>query len=57
MQANLVEINVNYLTNTLNSKGKVVLSGIFFDTDKATIKSDSKSALQIIANYLKKEAM
>lgn len=37
----------------LKSEGRVVLDGIFFDTDKATIKAESKAALETIAQYLK----
>ena len=33
--------------------GRVVLDGIFFDTDKATIKAESTPALDTIAAYLK----
>ncbi|MDN5941942.1 MAG: OmpA family protein, partial [Nitrospira sp.] len=32
--------------------GRVVLDGIFFDTDKATIKVESKPALDAIATFL-----
>lgn len=37
----------------LQSEGRVVLDGIFFDTDKATIKVESKAALETIAQYLR----
>lgn len=33
-------------------EGRVVLEGIFFDTDKATIKAESKPALDTIAKFL-----
>ena len=32
--------------------GRVVLDGIFFDTDKAVLKAESKSALAVIATFL-----
>ena len=37
----------------LSAEGRVVLEGILFDTDKATIKPESKPALDAIAQYLK----
>jgi outer membrane protein OmpA-like peptidoglycan-associated protein len=37
----------------LMTEGRVVLDGILFDTDKATIKAESKPALDTIAQYLK----
>lgn len=37
----------------LMTEGRVVLDGILFDTDKATIKVESKPALDTIAQYLK----
>lgn len=37
----------------LMMEGRVVLDGIFFDTDKATIKAESKPALDTIAQFLK----
>lgn len=36
----------------LRTQGRVVLDGIFFDTDKATIKPESKPALDVIAAFL-----
>ncbi|MGE3297557.1 MAG: DUF4892 domain-containing protein [Porticoccaceae bacterium] len=36
----------------LMTEGRVVLDGILFDTDKATIKAESKPALDTIAQYL-----
>jgi outer membrane protein OmpA-like peptidoglycan-associated protein len=36
----------------LRLDGRVVLDGIFFDTDKATIKAESKPALDAIAKFL-----
>jgi len=34
-------------------EGRIVLDGILFDTDKATIKAESKPALEAIAEFLK----
>lgn len=53
MKSGLVSISTDSLLNDLDRTGKAVLSGIYFDTNKATIKSDSTPALQVIADYLK----
>lgn len=37
----------------LASEGRVVLDGILFDTDQATIRAESAPALETIAQYLK----
>lgn len=36
----------------LLKNGRAVLDGIFFDTDKATVKVESKPALEVIAKFL-----
>ena len=43
------------LAKEINLTGKVAIYGIFFDTDKAVVKPDSKPALQEIAKLLKKK--
>jgi len=43
------------LSNTLQSKGKVIVSGIYFDTGKSSIKSKSSVAISHIAELLKKD--
>jgi len=43
------------LSNTLQTKGKVIVSGIYFDTGKSSIKSTSSVAISHIADLLKKE--
>ncbi len=53
MKSGLVSISTDSLRNDLDRTGKAVLSGIYFDTDKATIKSESAPALQVIADHLK----
>jgi outer membrane protein OmpA-like peptidoglycan-associated protein len=40
----------------LKVEGRVVLDGLFFDTDKATIKAESKPALDAIATFLSDNA-
>ena len=50
-----VEFSAMELSRLLNEKGSVALRGILFDTGKATIKEESKSTLQTIADLLKQE--
>lgn len=52
MESGLVSVNPKFLSDSLASEGKVVLQGIFFDTDKATIKPESSAALKAISDYL-----
>lgn len=47
-----VGINLEAMTDTIETSGKVVLDGIFFDFDKSTLKPESKDALEVIAGYL-----
>lgn len=46
-------VSAKAIGDGLMTEGRVVLDGIFFDTDKATIKAESKPALDTIAQYLK----
>jgi outer membrane protein OmpA-like peptidoglycan-associated protein len=48
-----VTVDLKGMSNDINKKGKVVLDGIYFDTDKATLTQDSLSTIAIIADYLK----
>jgi len=52
MENNLVVVNPQFLSESLARDGKAVLNGIFFDTDKATLKSESSGAMTAIADYL-----
>lgn len=52
MQDNLVSIDANYLSKSIEADGKAILKGILFDTDKATLKAESETALKAIADYL-----
>lgn len=40
------------IADGLMLNGRAVLDGIFFDTDKATIKPESKPAIEVIAKFL-----
>lgn len=48
-----VSITSEMISDGIASEGKVVLTGIYFDTGKATVTPDSVPALQSIARYLK----
>ncbi len=52
MQTGLVTVSEAALESGLEAEGRVVLDGIFFDHDQATITADSKAALDVIAKFL-----
>ncbi|MDB6063410.1 MAG: OmpA/MotB [Verrucomicrobiaceae bacterium] len=52
MENNLVVVNPQFLSDSIVRDGKAVLNGILFDTDKATIKTESSAALKAIADYM-----
>ncbi len=45
--------DANYIKQELEESGKVIIYGINFDFDSATIREDSKATLDEIATYLK----
>ncbi len=47
-----VKIDAGAMTNDINEKGSVRIYGIYFDTDESTIKDESESTLDEIANLL-----
>jgi len=51
-----VVANAKDLQNGLNATGHVTANGIFFDTDKADLKPESKAALDEIGKLLKDDA-
>lgn len=53
MERGLVTVTAEALKKGLATEGKAVLDGILFDHDKATIKPESKAALDVIAKFLK----
>lgn len=55
METGLVKITAEAIAKGLRESGQVVLEGIFFDTGKATIKSESQLALEEIAKFLKSQ--
>jgi OOP family OmpA-OmpF porin len=48
------KINAETIESDLNERGYTIITGIYFEQDKADIKEESKSALDEIAEYLKK---
>jgi outer membrane protein OmpA-like peptidoglycan-associated protein len=53
MERGLVTVTPEALKKGLAAQGKAVLDGVVFDHDKATIKPESKPALDVIAKFLK----
>lgn len=52
MEKGKVKISIEALRKELVADGKAVLEGIYFDTDKAVLKPESKPALAVIAELL-----
>jgi OmpA-OmpF porin, OOP family len=55
MTQNMVVVSADEMSRAITSSGRVALYGIFFDTNKADIKLESKPALEEIAKLLKKD--
>ncbi len=53
MERGLVTVTAEALQKGLMADGRAVLDGVLFDHDKATIKAESKPALDVIGKYLK----
>jgi len=53
METGLVQINLDYISEQINTNGKVAIYNILFDFDKATIKQESEKTLKIISEFLK----
>ncbi|MBX2808952.1 MAG: OmpA family protein [Cellvibrionaceae bacterium] len=56
METNLVTVNAQYLADDISTKGRVVLEGLFFDSNQATLTARSEPALKQIADYLKTQS-
>lgn len=56
VEDDLLKVDAEAMSKDLDTYGKVALYGIYFDYDKATIKAQSKSALDEIAKLLKKRS-
>ena len=51
-ETGLVVIDAEAMGSDIDENGRVVLDGIVFDFDKATLKPESKAALEAIVEYL-----
>jgi OmpA-OmpF porin, OOP family len=56
MERGLVTVTAEALKQGFAAEGKAVLDGVVFDHDKATIKPESKPALDVIGKFLKDNA-
>lgn len=52
MQENMVTVDADAMAKGIGEEGRIALYGILFDTDKATIKPESKSTLEQISTLL-----
>jgi outer membrane protein OmpA-like peptidoglycan-associated protein len=55
MTQNMVLVKADEMSKAITSSGRVALYGIFFDTNRADIKPESKPALEEIAKLLRGE--
>lgn len=53
MDTGMVAVNAEALGQGLEQNGYVVVEGIYFDTDKTTVKPESKPALEEVSKLLK----
>lgn len=56
MTQNMVVVSADEMSKAILATGRVALYGIYFDTNKAELKPESKAALDEIAKYLKANA-
>ena len=56
VQTDLVKADASELKRQLDTAGKALIYGIYFDTGKAEVKAESKAALTEIATLLKQNA-
>ena len=52
METEMVTLNAMTLKDNLTQKGYVIVEGVYFDTDKTTLKPESKPALVEVAKLL-----
>ncbi len=52
VEDDFIEVNAEIMKNKIEEEGKIALYGIFFDTNKADVKPESKPALNEIAKLL-----
>lgn len=56
MEDDLITINADEMLKGIKADGKITLYGIYFDFDKASVKTESAPTLQEIANLLKNDS-
>lgn len=56
VETGLVTVNADQLKQQIDSEGKALIYGIYFDTGKAGIKPESKPTLDAIAELLKRDS-
>lgn len=56
MKQNMVLVKADEMAKKIAIDGRIALYGIYFDTDKATLKPESDSTLQEIATLLKQDS-
>ena len=52
MEQNTVALSLDAVRSEMESKGRVAVYGILFDTGSASLRADSEDALKVIAEYL-----
>lgn len=57
VQTGLITVNADELKQQIETDGKALIYGIYFDTGKASIKPESKPTLDAIAELLKKNPL
>ena len=53
METGLVSVTAEAIASGIEREGQVVLDGVLFDTDRATIRPESEPVLEEIARYLR----
>jgi OmpA-OmpF porin, OOP family len=53
MEQKMTFVNADEMSKSLAATGRIALYGVYFDTDKAELRADSKPTLQEIAKLLK----
>ncbi|MBZ0201019.1 MAG: OmpA family protein [Ignavibacteriaceae bacterium] len=53
VEDDFIEVNAEVMKNKIDAEGKIALYGIYFDTDKATLKPESAPTIKEIVTLLK----
>jgi outer membrane protein OmpA-like peptidoglycan-associated protein len=56
MNSSLITVNAANMASDISTRGSVALYGIYFDTDKADVKPESRPTLVEVATLLKQNA-